>query len=170
MKETSSPSCRQIRSRVVQSRFRFLTDSAAPVASAQTRPDPDQRAFPLALSRVQAGFPSPAEDFMDQPLNLNSYLIDNPAATFFVRAGGDSMIGAGIHQGDLLIVDRSQHAVSGDVVIAIVDGEFTVKRLFIHGSYVELRPENRRYPTLKFSEETELEIWGVVKSVIHQLN
>ena len=107
---------------------------------------------------------------MDQPLNLNSYLIDNPAATFFVRAGGDSMIGAGIHQGDLLIVDRSQHAVSGDVVIAIVDGEFTVKRLFIHGSYVELRPENRRYPTLKFSEETELEIWGVVKSVIHQLN
>ncbi len=123
----------------------------------------------MALSRVQAGFPSPAEDYMDQPLNLNAYLIDNPTATFFVRAGGDSMIGAGIHQNDLLIVDRSLRPVSGNVVIAIVEGEFTVKRLIIHSRYVELRPENNRYPVLKFTEDSELEIWGVVTSVIHRL-
>lgn len=106
---------------------------------------------------------------MDQPLNLNAYLIDNPTATFFVRAGGDSMIGAGIHQNDLLIVDRSLRPVSGNVVIAIVEGEFTVKRLIIHSRYVELRPENNRYPVLKFTEDSELEIWGVVTSVIHRL-
>ena len=123
----------------------------------------------MAFSRVQAGFPSPAEDYMDQPLNLNAYLIDNPTATFFVRAGGDSMIGAGIHQNDLLIVDRSLRPVSGNVVIAIVEGEFTVKRLIIHSRYVELRPENNRYPVLKFTEDSELEIWGVVTSVIHRL-
>ena len=168
MKKAPVSSCRQIPSRIVSSRYRFLSDSATPVAPAPLDSSPVQE-IPLALSRVQAGFPSPAEDYMDQPLNLNAYLIDNPTATFFVRAGGDSMIGAGIHQNDLLIVDRSLRPVSGNVVIAIVEGEFTVKRLIIHSRYVELRPENNRYPVLKFTEDSELEIWGVVTSVIHRL-
>ena len=168
MKHASDSSCRQIPSRLVESRYRFRSDSAALVAPAPLEVNPEQGA-PLVLSRVQAGFPSPADEYLDQPLTLNTYLIDHPAATFFVRAGGDSMIGAGIFQGDLLVVDRSLRPVSGNVVVAIVEGEFTVKRLIIHGTYVELRPENRRYPVLKFTEDSELEIWGVVKSVIHRL-
>jgi len=98
--------------------------------------------LPLFLSSVKAGFPSPADDFVETRLDLNEYLIDHPEATFFVRVSGDSMIRAGIHTGDILIVDRSLEPKNNDIVIAIIDGEFTVKRLKKYGDRVFLVPEN----------------------------
>ncbi|MBI5559428.1 MAG: translesion error-prone DNA polymerase V autoproteolytic subunit [Deltaproteobacteria bacterium] len=126
-------------------------------------------ARPLFLSGVSAGFPSPADDYIDRELDLNEYLIANPAATFFVRVDGDSMIGAGIHHDDILIVDRSLEPVSGKIVIAILDGELTVKRLMKTGDSCCLESENPLYPATEIKKEMELEIWGVVTSAIHRL-
>lgn len=123
---------------------------------------------PLFSSGVSAGFPSPAEDYIEQRLDLNELLIHNPAATFFVRVNGESMIGAGIMHEDILVVDRSLEPVSGRIVIAVVDGEFTVKRLFIDGDSFRLVAENPEYPAVKMSEGISCEVWGVVTSSIHQ--
>jgi DNA polymerase V len=123
---------------------------------------------PLFLSGVSAGFPSPAEDYVDRKLDLNELLIKNPAATFFVRVAGDSMTGAGIHHDDILIVDRSLEPVSGNIVIAVYNGELTVKRLRQKGGKACLAAENPSYSPLVISEENECEIWGVVTSVVHQ--
>jgi DNA polymerase V len=123
---------------------------------------------PLFLSGVSAGFPSPAEDYIDRKLDLNELLIQNPAATFFVRVAGDSMIGAGIHHDDILIVDRSLDAGSGKIVIAVYNGELTVKRLIHDKDSIRLVAENPNYPPLVITEESGCEIWGVVTSVIHQ--
>jgi DNA polymerase V len=117
---------------------------------------------------VSAGFPSPAEDHVDGKLDLNQYYIKNPAATFFVRVSGDSMTGAGIHNGDLLIVDRSLEPMPGRVVIAVLNGEHTVKRLHREGDRLLLLAENANYPPIKVSELEELHIWGVVTCVLHQ--
>lgn len=125
------------------------------------------RGRPLAGSRVEAGFPSPAEDFLDRPLDLNEYLIGNPAATFFVRVSGDSMRGAGIHHSDILIVDRSLDAEEGSVVIAVVDGDMVVKRLRRLGGRVQLVAENPNYPPIELSEGQDCTVWGVVTYVIH---
>ncbi|MBF0238953.1 MAG: translesion error-prone DNA polymerase V autoproteolytic subunit [SAR324 cluster bacterium] len=119
--------------------------------------------------RVSAGFPSPADDYMDNPLDLNDYLIKNKAATFYVRVEGDSMIGAGIHHGDLLIVDRSIKPVSGKVVIAVLDGDLTVKRLIHQDNRCCLVAENPKYPPLEIDENHDFQIWGVVTGVIHEL-
>lgn len=149
---------------------------------------------PLATSAVSAGFPSPADDYLDEALDLNELLIAHPAATFFVRARGDSMNGAdsAINDGDLLIVDRSREARNGAIVIAIIDGELTVKRLRRTGAQIELLATNPAYPPIRFAlndhknndhknsatnatsaanETTDslCEIWGVVTCVIHQL-
>jgi len=123
---------------------------------------------PLFSSGVSAGFPSPAEDYIEQRLDLNELLIQNPAATFFVRVNGDSMSGAGINNKDILIVDRSLEPVSGKIVIAIINGEFTVKRLFKNGDSCKLVAENPDYPPIEISEESACEIWGVVTSSINQ--
>jgi DNA polymerase V len=124
--------------------------------------------LPLFISSVSAGFPSPAEDYMDRKLDLNELLIKNPVATFFVRVEGDSMINAGIQHGDILVVDRSRQAVSGDVVIAVLDGELTVKRLVIEAECGRLVAENPAYPAIEINRERGCEIWGVITSVIHQ--
>lgn len=124
---------------------------------------------PLFSCGVTAGFPSPAEDYIDQRLDLNELLIENPAATFFVRVAGDSMTGAGINHGDILIVDRSLEPVSGKIVIAVISGELTVKRLRIDEQRCLLVAENPDYGPLEVSPETGCEIWGVVTSVIHPL-
>ena len=124
---------------------------------------------PLYQQPVAAGFPSPAEDHIDSKLDLNRHYIKNPAATFYVRVDGDSMIGAGIHSGDLLIVDRSIEPVPGKVVIAVINGEHTVKRLRREGNHVLLVAENADYPPIMVSELQELHIWGVVTEVIHSL-
>ncbi len=126
-------------------------------------------ALPLYSSQVSAGFPSPAEDHVEGKLDLNEYLVKNPTSTFFVRVSGDSMIRAGIHPGDILVVDRSLEPVSNKVVIAAVDGQLTVKRLYKDDSCVELRPENDKYQPINITAETSLHIWGVVTNVIHAL-
>lgn len=125
--------------------------------------------LPLYQSSIRAGFPSPAEDEIDQELDLNELLIKHPAATFFLRVSGDSMIKAGIHDGDILIVDRSLEPLPGRVVIASVNGELTVKRLYRDGKQLFLIAENEKYPPIEISEEAELRIWGVVTNVIHKV-
>lgn len=125
--------------------------------------------LPLFTVRVEAGFPSPAEDYIDCNLDLNEYLIRHPAATYFVRVSGDSMTGAGIHDGDLLIVDRAADPADGDVVIAALLGELTLKRIRRRGGKVLLVPDNRAYPPIEVGEEDEFRIWGVCKHVIHSL-
>ena len=119
--------------------------------------------------RVSAGFPSPAADYEEDRLDLNEHLIRHPAATFFVRAIGDSMIGAGIHCGDLLVVDRSLEARDKSVVIAAVNGELTVKRIRIRNKKITLVPENESYSAREIGGNVEFEVWGVVTSVIHEL-
>ena len=118
---------------------------------------------------VPAGFPSPAADYEEDKLDLNKHLIKHQAATFFVRASGDSMEGAGIHHGDLLVVDRSLEPRDKSVVIAVVNGELTVKRIKIRNKKIVLEPENGSFPAQEITEDTEFEVWGVVTSVIHQL-
>lgn len=122
----------------------------------------------LMAGSVAAGFPSPAEQYVEAPLDLNELLVRKPAATFFVRAAGDSMVGAGICSGDTLVVDRSLEAADGSIVIAAVDNEFTVKLLRKDSSGVRLEAANRRYKPILFDEGMELRIFGVVTAVIHQ--
>ncbi|MDX1916621.1 MAG: translesion error-prone DNA polymerase V autoproteolytic subunit [Rickettsiaceae bacterium] len=124
--------------------------------------------LPLYDSLVSAGFPSPAEDHIARKLDLNEYLIPKPNSTFFVRVTGDSMIGAHIYAGDLLIVDRSIEAKHNKIIIAAVGPELTVKRLYKKNGLIKLAAENPNYPDLVIKEEQELIIWGVVTSVIHQ--
>ena len=124
---------------------------------------------PLFEAGVSAGFPSPAADYEESKLDLNKHLIKNPPATFFVRVTGDSMVGAGIHHGDLLIVDRSLEPKDKSVVIAVVNGELTVKRIRIKGRKITLEPENENYSAQQITEETEFEVWGIVTNVIHAL-
>jgi DNA polymerase V len=125
--------------------------------------------IPLYSCSVKAGFPSPADDYIEDYLDLNEYLIKHPAATFIVRASGDSMKDAAIHDEDLLIVDRSIEPRHGKIVIAAVDSELTVKRLFKKGAVVKLVPENSAYPELIIQDFNEAVIWGVVISIIKQV-
>lgn len=117
---------------------------------------------PLFSSRVQAGFPSPAEDSVENSLDLNRFVLKNPATTFFVKAEGNSMEGAGIFSGDILVVDRSLEGRSGNIVIAVVFDELTVKRLLIKNGVYFLVAENEDYEPLRITEEMESTIWGVV--------
>ena len=124
---------------------------------------------PYILSRISAGFPSPADDYIENNLSISELLVKNQLSTFLMKASGESMIEAGINDGDVLVVDRSLEARSRDIVIAIFEGNLTVKRLIIKadGSAI-LKSENPLYKNILISEYTELEIWGVVTSAIHQ--
>ncbi|MCK4766344.1 MAG: translesion error-prone DNA polymerase V autoproteolytic subunit [Candidatus Aminicenantes bacterium] len=128
-----------------------------------------QPAIPLYLSLIPAGFPSPADDYIDRNLDLNEYLVKHPAATFFVKVSGDSMIHAGIDSGDILVVDRALEPHHNKIIVAVVDGEFTVKRLKKTGNRVFLVPENNRFPVMEIKEGTVFEVWGVVTTVIHKV-
>jgi DNA polymerase V len=123
---------------------------------------------PLFSCSVSAGFPSPAEDHIDQKLDLNELLIQHPVATYFVRTAGESMKDAGINHGDILVVDRSLEAVNGKIVIAIVNGELTVKRFIQNSASCQLVAANPDYPPVEITEDTDFKVWGVVTSVIHQ--
>ena len=123
--------------------------------------------LPLFFSKVHAGFPSPADDFMDNRLNLNDYVIANPRSTYFVKVSGDSMVGAGIFSGDILVVDRSVPAVDNRIVVAMVDGEFMVKRLRQHKNSMYLISENSHYPPIEVLDQ-DLMIWGVVTFSVHK--
>ncbi len=122
--------------------------------------------IPFYLSRVPAGFPSPAEDYEEGRLDLNDF-IDHPSATFFVRASGDSMVDAGIYPGDLLIVDRSLEAKHNSIVIAVINGEMTLKRLIISPRGTYLKADNPAYPNIALTEDSS--IWGVVKNSVRDL-
>lgn len=121
------------------------------------------------LCQVPAGWPSPSEDYIEDQLNLHNLLVKNPAATYFLRAMGESMIGAGIHDGDLLVVDRSKSPQSGKVVIANIEGELTIKRLVKRNSRMLLVPENPAFPEIDITGREDANIWGVVTSVVHNL-
>ena len=126
-------------------------------------------ALPLYASTVSAGFPSPADDYIETALDLNEHLIKHPAATFFVRVSGDSMINAGIYDQDVLIVDRSLAPKQGDIVIAVLDGELTVKRLHLEKESIILMPENPDYLPIHVTKSMSFSIWGVVTTVIHSV-
>ena len=125
--------------------------------------------FPFYNENVEAGFPSPAADHLESSIDLNDHLILHPAATFITRAKGRSMIGAGIYNGDLLIVDRSLEVYEGCIVIVALNNELTVKRVEKFAEKNFLVSENKNYPRIEIKEEMEVVIWGVVTNVIHKL-
>ena len=129
--------------------------------------NPSQLAIPLYSSRISAGFASPADDHLENRLDLNQLLVPRPSATFMLKVEGDSMIGAGIYDGDLLIVDRSEIAVNGSIVIAVVHGELTVKRLQRDALGLRLMPENPKYKPIVIGENSDFLIWGCVTHAIH---
>lgn len=128
-----------------------------------------QLSIPLFSGKVAAGFPSPADDYIEKTLDLNDLLVQKPAATFFVRASGESMLGAGIHPNDILVVDRSITPVVGKIVICALNDELTVKRLKSLGDTVILGAENPAYTDIIIQEGTDLVVWGVVTNVIHSV-
>ena len=123
--------------------------------------------IPLLTDSVAAGFPSPADDYTEENIDLNEHLISNPFSTFFLRVKGDSMINAGIKDKDLIIVDKSLIAKPGNIVIAMIDGEFTIKRLSIKNDELYLKAENNDYPDFRFKNHIDVQIWGVVIYSIH---
>ena len=145
---------------VMQVIYLGVSESAAFIAANSVR-------IPLYSDSVSAGFPSPAQDFVEKSLDLNEFCVEHPAATFYVRAQGDSMIDAGISSGDILVVDRSLTACHDDIVIACIHGEMTVKTLELRPN-VLLRPKNKMYKPIHISEESEMEIFGVVTGVVRK--
>ena len=124
--------------------------------------------IPLFESGVSAGFPSPADDYLDLPIDLNEFLIKHPAATFYVRVKVNSMEGAGIRNGDLLIVDRAEEPRNKSIVLGIIDGEFTVKRIKKKGSDLYLMPDNPEFKPIKINDNMNFQVWGVVTYVVHK--
>jgi DNA polymerase V len=135
-----------------------------PMAAAQLVP---VQLYPLYGCKINAGFPSPADDYIESRLDLNEFLVKHKEATFFLRVKGDSMAGANIHDGSLLIVDRAAAPKHNDIVVAVVNGELTVKRLYRRGGVVKLLAENEAYPEILIKPENELIVWGVVQHVVH---
>lgn len=147
--------------------LRKLNDS--PLLTFYTIDDTEPLELPLFDSGVSAGFPSPADDFIEIKLDLNKYLIQHPSATFYGRVNGESMIDDGIHDGDILIIDRAMEPRNGDIVVSVLDGEFTVKRLMIDKESMFLQPANKKYPVVEVSERENFQIWGVVVSIVKKL-
>lgn len=125
--------------------------------------------LPLFTARISAGFPSPADDYIDKKIDLNEFLIKHPAATFFVRVVGDSMINAGIHAGDILIVDRAIEPADNKIIIAVLNGELTVKRVRKKKDKLFLVPENPDFDPIEITPEMNFDVWGVVTYVIHKV-
>jgi DNA polymerase V len=123
--------------------------------------------LPLFGHKAASGFPSPADDYVEDRLDLNRLLVHNKSATFFLRVRSDSMVNAGIFDGDIIVVDRAVEPADRSVVVAVVDGELTVKRLRLRNGSAELHAENPKYPPIRFREGQELTIWGVVTSAVH---
>ena len=124
--------------------------------------------FRLLSHRMSAGFPSPAGDYTEEELDLNTYLVRNKPATFMFSVKGDSMVGASIEDGDKVVVDRALNPKHNDIVVAVLNGEYTIKRLFKHLGCVELRPENPAYQPITFKDGSELQVWGVVVGVVRR--
>ena len=135
-----------------------------PIAAAKLVP---VQLYPLYGCKINAGFPSPADDYIESRLDLNEYLVKHKEATFFLRVKGDSMAGANIHDGSLLIVDKAAEPKHGDIVVVVVNGELTVKRLYRRGGVVKLTAENEAFPEIPIKPGSELAVWGVVRHVVH---
>ena len=125
--------------------------------------------IPLAKGTVSAGFPSPAEDYIELGIDLNKYLIKNPISTFFLRVSGNSMNNAGIYNNDILIIDRSINPNPGHIVVALLDGEFTLKRLVKEKDNYYLKADKENYPAISLYEYVNIQIWGVAVYSIHEL-
>ena len=130
---------------------------------------PQQELPKMAQEGIHAGFPSPATDFMTQAIDLNKVLVMPPAATFYGRVVGDSMIDAGIEEGDILVIDKSLEAQDGDMAVCFVDGDFTLKYLRFHEGGLTLVPANDRYPSIEIGEGSDFMMWGVVTYVIKRV-
>ena len=124
--------------------------------------------LPLAGTAIAAGFPSPAEEYVEIALDLNKELIKHPASTFYARVKGDSMVDAGIHDGDLLVIDKALEPKEGAIAVCYLDGEFTVKRLAVQEEGVYLMPANAEFKPIRITEENEFLVWGIVAYVIHK--
>ena len=125
--------------------------------------------MPLMATSAACGFPSPADDYLDRPLDFNELLIENPAATFAVRIAGESMTGAGLFPGDIAVVDRARTAVDGSIVLALLAGEFTVKRYRKKGARTWLQAENPAFANIEINEDSGFEVWGVIAKSIRML-
>jgi DNA polymerase V len=123
----------------------------------------------MAQSGIHAGFPSPATDYMTQAIDLNKELVRHPAATFYGRVVGDSMIDAGVEEGDILVIDKSLEAREGDMAVCFVDGEFTLKYLDIKENVIVLKPANPKYPEIMITEGVDFKMWGVVTYIIKKV-
>jgi DNA polymerase V len=126
--------------------------------------------LPFVNQGISAGFPSPADDFLDIKIDLNREFIKNPNATFYARVRGKSMIGAGLNDGDLLIIDRSLEPTNKKIAVCFIDGEFTVKRIKKENDIIWLMPENEEYKPIKVTSDNEFIIWGVVTTVIKKVD
>ena len=122
--------------------------------------------LPFVSAKVRAGFPSPADDFIETKISLDKELIKNKEATFYARVEGSSMIGANIHDGDLLVIDRSLEPRNNRIAVCFIDGEFTVKRLRIEKDHILLMPENEKFDPIKVTQDNDFLIWGVVTYII----
>ena len=123
----------------------------------------------MAQDGIHAGFPSPATDYMTQAIDLNKELVRHPAATFYGRVVGDSMVDAGVDEGDILVIDRALDAKDGDMAVCFVDGEFTLKYLRIHDGSLTLVPANPKYPEIQIGEGMDFKMWGVVTYIIKKV-
>ena len=126
--------------------------------------------IPLYGDAVPAGFPSPADDYLDMDLNLHDYLVQHPSATFCVKAIGDSMVDAGIKSSDVMVIDRALTPKNNDIILAVIDGEFTVKRIKKNDDELYLIPANENYRPVKITEDMDFQVWGVVTFIIHKAN
>jgi DNA polymerase V len=125
--------------------------------------------MPLAQNGVSAGFPSPADDFKEIRISIDQEVVKNAEATFYARVAGESMQGAGLDDGDLLVIDRSKEAQDNSIAVCFIDGEFTVKRLKVEADCIYLMPENSKYKPIRVTEENQLIIWGVVTFVVKKV-
>ena len=164
--ESCVPAVKQMLGQVVA--LRRYPKGAGEVEVLQPASNPLALARPLFSCSVPAGFPSPADDYIEGQLDLNEYFVEHPAATFYVRVTGESMTGAGIFPDDILVVDRSLDAQHGKIVIGVVNRELTVKRLYRRDGVIELRPENPAFPAILCKDDMELVIWGVVTGVLRK--
>lgn len=123
----------------------------------------------MAQSEIHAGFPSPATDYMTQAIDLNKELVKHPAATFYGRVVGDSMLDDGVEEGDILVIDKALEARDGDMAVCFVDGEFTLKRLKFHDDALSLVPANPKYPVIEVTEGVDFMMWGVVTYIIKKV-
>tara|TARA_B110000003_G_scaffold105023_1_gene107424 strand:- start:5180 stop:5611 length:432 start_codon:yes stop_codon:yes gene_type:complete len=129
----------------------------------------NQKYFPLASEGVSAGFPSPAEDFKELKISIDQEVVKNESATFFARVDGQSMQGAGLDDGDLIVIDRSKEPENGKIAVCFIDGEFTVKRLKVDDDCIYLMPENSKYKSIKVTGDNQLIIWGIVTYVVKKV-